>query len=699
MSDYVKNTFYKTLSKRLSSVLEDIGVSEATVLARRESFLLRETNITIKNTINGQTGRYYHFGSQSEGTTTPGLQSDMDLLVCNNSVHVMISLGDWRKGMENVLMVKEDDMNHQQYLLQIISPNCASPETELYDELSECYKERIVLSSGRCIAKAMGRYNNISGSSNNAGPSASWSKDVDFVQALGVSGSLQEVTKWIDRIRPGHWPTKELLSEARDCMCFLVPVGHPFSKTKHIEWRLSPNLIERNLMFNLNVTQIKCYIVLKMIKKSLFNSVVDDGITSFHCKTVLFYTLERTPLHFWKEQNLAFLLKQCLHTLKRMLKIGLCPHYIISGVNLFEGKLSRVQCRKLHTYVMKLLRNDLDELVKIGIDNLGDRLMSFEKIRCDFGLSRDMLNACLLKKLDYDRISYRFYSTNSLFEFRNKPVNVVLHELVVALHALMAYRNGSALESRVSSEISRDLLISIASVQSSICIENVTPLLPCILECFKCGLQTDVASSRLKLASILLCSGHLDSAAYVLKDVKRRMSLKGAKFICRCRRGHEEDKTLLGFAIFTPLSDTNIVLCVRFSRQELHCVPPILLFEMKRGITEDDIKERNLGKNIYMEDASVDAGVFLYYLQYLTYGGLKNREQTEMAYVALQEYIIEHEQDMYHTETGLNLLGHCAEMECDFEMAADMFRKSVEIFPTNNAAHWHILRCSDRYSL
>ncbi|KAH3691000.1 hypothetical protein DPMN_191485 [Dreissena polymorpha] len=60
----------------------------------------------------------FHFGSQSEGTTIPGLQSDIDVLFSNIKANIMRVWGDWKAGMVNLLMLNDDMI--PQYLLQVI---------------------------------------------------------------------------------------------------------------------------------------------------------------------------------------------------------------------------------------------------------------------------------------------------------------------------------------------------------------------------------------------------------------------------------------------------------------------------------------------------------------------------------------------------------------------------------------------------
>ena len=83
----------------MSDVLDDIGAGKCTVMERRKTFLRRERMQTISDQLFGQqSSKAFHFGSQSEGTTTPGLNSDIDLLNSDNEMNIMTHwtrLGGW----------------------------------------------------------------------------------------------------------------------------------------------------------------------------------------------------------------------------------------------------------------------------------------------------------------------------------------------------------------------------------------------------------------------------------------------------------------------------------------------------------------------------------------------------------------------------------------------------------------------------
>ncbi|WAR20107.1 hypothetical protein MAR_001945, partial [Mya arenaria] len=119
--------FYRIMSLRLSRALSDIGVNSWMVRRRRRTFLMLEASETINHKLQGLDGTCFYFGSQSEGTTTPGLNSDIDTLTCINNINIMSSWSEWEAGKLNMLMVKEETCSPQHYLLQVIRHDSPEP--------------------------------------------------------------------------------------------------------------------------------------------------------------------------------------------------------------------------------------------------------------------------------------------------------------------------------------------------------------------------------------------------------------------------------------------------------------------------------------------------------------------------------------------------------------------------------------------
>ncbi|KAH3709702.1 hypothetical protein DPMN_069165 [Dreissena polymorpha] len=291
-------------------------------MERRETFLRRERMEMIALHLKGYNLECFHFGSQSECTTTPGLNSDIDLLISDNTQNIMADWRDWEYGRKNLLMLHEKITPTQQSLLHDIKKYTPEPFTSIYDDMcARKDSEQVLISAERYIQESEHIFSERGVVTKNGPPLPNW----DVVEALSVCKPVPKKQRWIERCRGRHSPPDQLLEAAQVAPSFLVPAGHPDSDYKRKEWRLSPNLIERMLMLSFNMTQIKCYIVLKLIKQSLFNKMVGDLTSSFYCKTLMFYTIERTHPSQWKEHNLMFLLVQCLQVLRKRLRLGSFP--------------------------------------------------------------------------------------------------------------------------------------------------------------------------------------------------------------------------------------------------------------------------------------------------------------------------------------------------------------------------------------
>ncbi|KAH3811900.1 uncharacterized protein LOC127833714 [Dreissena polymorpha] len=735
------------LSKQLSTLLEDQGMTEEIVMARRITFLLLETGLTTISKLSNQPIEHFCFGSQSEGTIMLGLNTDVDILRRIPSINIMRrDSTTWKKGMLNCLMLCIKGYP-QHFYLQVFrsdKPKPAKSKTTFGNGMLLSYGKDCVLLNSEFFRKhfeILLQTCSDNQSTYTAGPSASFSDDIDIVHALSVSCDIPELRSWLDRPRQGDWPTPKLFEDAKQCAWFLVPVGNPSSHITNTQWRLSPNLIERKLMFSLNITQLKCYVLLKLFKRFITLELEQQvgELTSFHCKTVLFYTLERTP---FKECNLAMLLKLCLQTLQKFLKDGVCPHYIIDGVNLFDGKLTRTQRHALHKKVTELIDNNLQEFVYYFDD--ATRLSSDQRF---------ISHVCIRSKLAFERIQWFHFMMLCFHCFIGKPIDYVgdqLTRLIDKCKEIINYHNANSFEIQAALEILKTLLSfrcsiqAVPAIQSGVSINqdvmdsfresvqvadaanqinNFSEMLSygilaseiksCsinkhVIETFEKAIETNGFSSRLKLASLMYCSGNLQSAKFILEYAERLFIQYTLKALCRCfnyynryinHRKMFENKP-------NPSIESKIALCIIFLSNEAPCVPPVLLYEMTKAGFAPDYRENIRIKMELSGEARVDARVFIYYLQYLTYGGLGNREKQIAVLTKFEDYISTHFDDrildlhrdhgrnreISHMATALNMLGHCWEMEGDLSKAVNFYEQSRDSKPNSNPANWHIGR-------
>ena len=690
--------FFLRLSGMLYWVLECVGVNAWVVEKRRHTFLHREATLDLPDHPEGNDTSTFHFGSQTEGTTTPGLQSDTDTLFTDNDVIIMYSWADWQQGRCNFLMLRDEDTPPQHYLLHGIRSDVPQPVTHtdkpgyVTDSQGRMFYSNMLVP--QMVAAEWGdlymRH----------GPSNSPMKDWDFVSAFHCKTLLPEIMAWFTKMQNGFWPSQETLKAAHMCGCFLVPDGCQGSPNEKIEWRITPNLIERLLMFSLNIIPLKCLVVLKMLKKQEFIKYihcVNCKVSTFHCKTALFFTLHRTHPTVWTKCRLVECIVRCLQTILEFLNQGECPHFIVEGVDLFNGKLCRKCQLSLEQAIRAMIQDDMHVLFQLQSDDLGQRLMALtHEVKQYPG---DDVNSTICGKLARDLFKYYLVGMRKicsrLCNKREADMYTRLNNEIDIMNSLAIKATATQYDKNYIKFVVIYLMSVKASVTSSACIQSGQPLPRNIWQLYGESLNMDVASSKLKLASMHYCRGELRRAASLLNEVEFDFD-DSVQPVCGCGIVLSKEKLSKAFCEYSVHKDSHeqltkkLAFCVRFLREERFCAPQFLWFEMYRA-EDDDVDHRNVNEREWMNWAEVDARPFMLYLQYLTYRGLGVRRRQMEALNELKTIAasVDKVNQLYHCETVFNLYGHCWELEGRVDRALHVYNTSLRDMPRNNAANWH----------
>ncbi|XP_053389516.1 uncharacterized protein LOC128552494 [Mercenaria mercenaria] len=683
--------YTRAVSLRLSEVLADIGVDERIVLKRRRVYLLRETMYTITGKLQDVSGSYYTLGSQSEGSTTLGLDSDSDQLYSLNFINLIQDWADWEPGMMNKLMIQDETVSPGYCLLQPLRDDAPLPFNDVRND--DVWKDRTgrILEKNTLISSVVAE---VYEGGVRHGPAYTKEgkpgfKDTDTVHALPCKSWPQQARQWLDQ--QGQWPSDDMKRYCSNTGCFVVGVGGKGSENEELEWRISTSLAERCLMFNLNITQLRCYVLMKMILKNFIKPSFENTISSYMCKTVLFHCIANTHSNIWREENLLVCLSLCLFVLNNCLLNENCPHFIIPGNNLMKGHISHESKPYIIEILQYIINSEGKALQGILCDDLGARLQ-LKLSNLVTSIKSDIISGKLVR--DTATFIDNTILMNCLTLIRNSSYEEAIQTLLkYSLKLVSISKNCQGLDKKACGLLATRFCTTLGFVLASlnICWHNVIRAES--LTWISLGLNTDVSSGKLKLASMLYCIGDTQRAETVLRDIEGSYDLNIVEPICKC---HDfiGQRLRKGFCATADNHNEEAIqyttaFCVRFLLCEINCVPHELRYEMFRS-TEEDLAFRGRYDE-WMDLAVIDSLPYLYFLQYKTYNNLGRHDDKQRALSNLMR-TIDREPNLGHRETALNLLGQCMEQDDRAVDALHCYLLSLNQRGRNNAAKLHICR-------
>lgn len=143
---------------------------------------------------------------------------------------------------------------------------------------------------------------------------------------------------WVSRKRE-DWPTNELIKDIAAYGVLFVPVGCKTSRYEDIEWRISFSIAEKQLIHAFTHTQLLCYAMLKTVVSDISKQSDSELLCSYFVKTIMLWLADEHGSQFWIESQITSCYMTCLERLIYCVQCGICPHFFIPDINLFEQKL------------------------------------------------------------------------------------------------------------------------------------------------------------------------------------------------------------------------------------------------------------------------------------------------------------------------------------------------------------------------
>ncbi|KAH3734081.1 hypothetical protein DPMN_040521 [Dreissena polymorpha] len=167
-----------------------------------------------------------------------------------------------------------------------------------------------------------------------AGPSipSTWLGNLHLNKVLALPYYCPSIlSKWA--ARPRHWPPLEAVHRVVSLGAVLTPVGFKGSEYQHVEWRVCFNAGETELISNLNDTQTKLYVLLKMIKNDVLHPRKKE-VSSYTLKNIVLWMAENNPQASFHKKSILQWLHEALDALRVALISLELPYYMIPERNL-----------------------------------------------------------------------------------------------------------------------------------------------------------------------------------------------------------------------------------------------------------------------------------------------------------------------------------------------------------------------------
>ena len=242
--------------------------------------------------------------------------------------------------------------------------------------------------------------------------------------------------EWFTRKRPYGWPPHEVIEKCQKLGFLVVPVGHPSSQEKDKEWRISLSLQERLLVTLLNSVQLKCFVLMKVLKNDVINNKLGKKIlTSYHCKTCMLYMVESMPSSFWEPTDLLKCIPSCLEKLLELAEKKNCPNYFIPKENMFDKLESKDLELLANTLQTLLSENFANVLLSLGTGKVAARLCTFVQIYKFLLQDNTLLLGNSIDQGDYQRC----HALDTIYSwFMRKSYQKKLRDAIVCQKYFMA---------------------------------------------------------------------------------------------------------------------------------------------------------------------------------------------------------------------------------------------------------------------
>ena len=654
----------------LSCLLDDVTGTEEMVKIRQDFCKIHDSF----RSCNRYSINWYYTGSKAEGLDLPG--SDDDFMIdINNAFDIEVSESTEdlaQSACANKFLIITDNVPPAFAFLKCIRLYHKSLHVAIVNKGDNAY-----LSSQEFLISSANSLKSETDTQRIQGPSLeTWGEfhdtfepGQDNVPSILCEAWPTAAVEWKHRPRHYEWPTQQDKQYIETFGCHLVPIGHPLSTRRSLEWRLSFSIAERTLVWSFNHTQIQCYALMKLILKEYVKTNCSEKhknvLCSYFIKTFLFWQFETTDPLFWQSTNLSGCMMYLLHEFYICIESGVLRHYFVPRFNLLDIKLTR----DAQTELLSLFGT----VREIGIPILG-QCKSLSGVIYKFYENRDGIQSS--KPLIEIRRRSVWYKDEFTMGFNTKELLdlVYLKQYSIPYEALLAALDRLTTEGVVktfcSDFVIRHLCTLISTYNCYNCIQEGNKSVYFYIKLLDRNIYgTDIASCKLWMATFLLQQRDFCSSLQTINDTL---------------------SSIPPYAIFY----SGGILSSDYSKQlyiDTYCKDNSNMISRAKGAWLTDMfftpeQYPFLPRAIQIElcYCAKRFGVFIspftyaYYLMFLCYHGLGQYDNRDRALRQLVDTDNDRERRSALRYHSYNIVGHCMLMAGNVEMARNMFLESAQ---------------------
>ena len=475
--------------------------------------------------------------------------------------------------------------------------------------------------------------------------------------------------EWKDRPRHYGWPSQHDKENIETFGFHLVPIGHPLSTKRSLEWRLSFSIAERVLVWSFNHTQLQCYALMKLILKEFVKTNCSvkhkDVLCSYFIKTFLFWQFEKTDPFFWQPANLSGCMMYLLHEFYICIESGVLRHYFVLRFNLLDIKLTR----DAQTELLSLFGT----VREIGIPILG-QCKSLSGVIYKFYENRDGIQSSKpLKEIRRRSVWYKDefamdFNTKELLDLVNlKQYSIPYEVLLVAVDRLTTEGLVTTL---CSDFVIRHLCTLISTYNCHNCIQEGNKAVYLYVKRLDKNVYgTDIASCKLWVATFLLKQRDYCSSLQKINDIFFSIP-PYAIFYSGSIHSSDVSKQLYIDTYCT--QNSNVISRAKESwLNDMFFTPEEYRFLPRAIQVELCYSPKGIG--VYISPFT-----YAYYLMFLCYHGLGQYYNRHRALRQLVDTVYDRERCSLARYQSYNIAGHCMLMAGYVEMARKLFLTSAQ---------------------